>query len=114
MNNQTQTGYQRKVGFFGSVKNLATSTVTGTGLVLNDTVSTATAISGSIADIATVGRQASNIFTANLLEDLEADREIDRIHRQLDSLQQHAELEALKLQLEKARAKNPVGRPANK
>ena len=110
MNNQTQTGYTRKVGFFGPVKNLATSTVTGTGLVLNDTVSTATAISGSISDIAQVGRQASNIFTQNLLEDLEADREIDRIHRELDSLQQHSELEALKLQLAKAQAI----RPANK
>ena len=114
MNNQTNTTnpYQRQRGFFGSVKDLGTTTVKGTGLVVNDTITIATDITGSTATVTGIARQAVGIWGENILEDLQADQAIDRIHREIAQLQQNSELEALKLELEKAKTKRPVGRPA--
>ena len=48
-NTQTTNPYARQRGFFGSVKDLGTTTVKGTGLVVNDVVTIATDVTGSTA-----------------------------------------------------------------
>ncbi len=113
MNEAQQTNpYARQRGFFGSVKDLGTTTVKGTGLVVSDVVTVATDITGSTATITGVGRQAVSIWGENLLEDLQADQAIDRVHREIASLQQNSELTALKEELAKAKTSPKRGRPA--
>ena len=104
--------YERQRGFFGSVKDLGTTTVKGTGLVVNDTIKVTTDFTGATAVISGVVKSAVNIWGENLLEDLEADRAIDRVHREIAQLQQTSELDALRAELAKAQAKKPAGRPA--
>jgi len=114
MSKQTQTTnpYARKVGFFGSVKQLGVTTISGLNDITIDTVTTATGITGATATISTVAKEAVSIWGDNLLEDLQADQAIDRVHREIAQLQQSSELDALKEVLATAKAKRPVGRPA--
>ena len=102
METQTQTtGYTRKVGFFGSIKKLGTTTVNGANDVVIDTIGITTDLTGGTRIVTSVAREAVGIWGEDLLEDLQADREIARIHRQIDNIQQQAELEALQAELAK-------------
>jgi len=101
--------YERKVGFFGSIKALGTNTVKGADLVVNDAIGITTDITGGTRVVSTVARQAMSIWGDNLLADLEADKAIDGIHREIASIQQTSELDALKAEL--AKAKVVQGRP---
>ncbi len=116
MNQDTQTPvnpYQRERGFFGSTKDLGTSVVKGTSLVVNDAVGIATDLTGSTRTITGVARSAVGIWGNNLLADLESDAQIDGIHREIQQLHQSNELDALKAELAKAKAnvKPKRGRP---
>ena len=115
-NTNTTNPYARQRGFFGSVKDLGTTTVKGTGLVVNDVVTVATDLTGSTATVTGVARQAVGIWGENLLEDLQSDQAIDRIHREIANIQQNSELDALKAELAKVQAKatRGPGRPSNK
>ena len=55
--------------------------------------------------------EAVNIWGESLLEDLRSDQQVDRIHREIEQLQQASQLDALKAELEAMKAKRPVGRP---
>ena len=113
-NTNTTNPYARQRGFFGSVKDLGTTTVKGTGLIVNDAVTIATDITGSTATVTGVARSAVGIWGNNLLADLESDAQIDSIHREIQQLHQGSELDALKAELAKAQAtaKPKRGRPA--
>ena len=104
--------YTRKVGFFGSVKTLGVTTISGLNQITQDTVKTATGISGSTAVASSVMNEAVSIWGESLLEDLRADQAIDRVHREIERLQQSSQLDALKAELEALKSKRPVGRPA--
>ena len=110
-NNPTQP-FARKVGFFGSVKQLGVTTVSGLNTITIDTVTTATGLTGATAIASTLIREATSIWGNNMLADLHADAEIDAIHREIGNLQQASELDALKAELAKVKATRPVGRPA--
>ncbi len=101
--------YERQRGFFGSVKDLGTQTVKGTGLVVNDAIGITTDMTGATRVISSVAKSAVTIWGDNLLEDLQSDQAIDRVHREIAQIQQTAELDSLKTEL--AKAKKPVGRP---
>jgi hypothetical protein len=105
--------YQRKVGFFGSVKQLGVTTISGANDVTIDIVGITTDLTGGTRMVTSVARQAIGIWGEDLLEDLQSDREVNRIHRQIDRIQQEASLDALRAQLSKAQASRPVGRPSN-
>ena len=98
-NNTNTTGYQRKVGLFGSIRKLGVTTIAGANDVVIDTIGVATDLTGSCRIGSSVVKASASIWGENLLEDLEADREIDRMHRQIERLQQKAELDRLKAQL---------------
>ena len=102
--NNTST-YTRKVGFFGSVKQLGVTTISGANTVTIDIVNTATGITGSTAVVSGIIREATSIWGETLLEDLRADQSEDRIMRELDMLQRTAELDTLKVQLKAEKAK---------
>jgi len=104
-NQQTTSGYTRKVGFFGSIKKLGTTTVNGANDVVIDTIGITTDITGGTRMVTTVARQAIGIWGEDLLEDLESDRAISRMHRKIDQIQQQAELSALEAVLAKQGAK---------
>lgn len=109
MNKQEQTiGYTRKVGFFGSIKQLGVTTISGANDVTIDMVGITTDLTGGTRMVTSVARQAIGIWGEDLLEDLESDRQINRLHREIDRIQQNSELEALQAEL----AKRKVGRPA--
>ena len=102
MSTQTQTNpYARKVGFFGSVKTLGVTTVSGLNQITQDTVTTAVGITGSTAVASTALNEAVNIWGESLIEDLRADQAEDRIHREISRLQQASQLDALKAELAK-------------
>lgn len=105
MENSTQatSGYTRKVGFFGSIKTLGVTTISGANNVTIDLVGIATDLTGGTRMVTQVARQAIGIWGEDLLEDLESDRQISRMHRQIDQLQQKAELDALTAVLAKAK-----------
>ena len=111
-NTNTTNPYTRKVGFFGSVKTLGVTTVAGLNQITQDTVTTAVGVTGSTAVASTVLNEAVSIWGESLLEDLRADQSIDRVHREIERLQQESQLDALKTELEAMKAKRPVGRPA--
>ena len=100
----TQTTYTRKVGFFGSIKKLGTTAVSGVNDVTIDVIGVTTNITGSARQISGIARQAVDIWGEDLLEDLNNDREIARAHREIDKIQQQAELTALKAELAKHQA----------
>jgi len=101
--------YERKIGFFGSVKALGTNTVKGVDLVVNDTIGITVDLTGATRIVSSVAKSAINIWGEDLLEDLESDRAINRIHREIGQIQQQAEIDSLRVEL--AKAKKPVGRP---
>lgn len=108
MNNQyteTQTPYQRKVGFFGSVKQLGVTTVSGINTTVTDSVTIVTGVTGALAVTSTLVKSAVTIWGDDMLEDLQADSQLNRLHRKIDRIQQEAELDALELQLKLAKAK---------
>ena len=105
-NTNTTTGYQRKVGLFGSVRKLGVTTIAGANAVVIDTVGITTDITGATRITTSVAKSAVAIWGENLLEDLESDREIDRMHREIERTQQSAELDKLKAQLAEAKANN--------
>lgn len=104
-NNNNTTGYTRKIGFFGSVKQLGVTTVSGLNTATIDLVNTATGITGSTAVVSGLIREATTIWGETLLSDLRADQAEDLIHRELGMLQRTAELDMLKAELTKARTK---------
>lgn len=101
---------ERKKGFFGSVKQLGVTTVTGANAIVTDTVTTATGLTGATATVSTVVKEATNIWGANILDDLRFDGEMDSIQRELDREERMAELEAMKERL----GKRKPGRPKTK
>lgn len=103
--------YQRKTGFFGSVKKLGVTTVEGTNAVVTNTVNATVATTNVMVTATAVLDKATSIWGNDLLVDLENDAKINSIHRELDLLQQEHELTALKAQLEQAQANRPTGRP---
>lgn len=111
MENQTNT-YQRKVGFFGSVKKLGVTTISGANDIVTDSVTFTTNVTGSAVTVSAVAREAIDIWGADLIEDLQSDSQLNRLHREIERIQQQSEVDALKGQLEKAKDKKPVGRPA--
>lgn len=102
--------YERPRGFFGSVKDLGTNTVKGTNLVVNDAIGITTDLTGATRVVSTVAKQAIGIWGENLLEDLQSDQAIDRVHREISQIQQQSELDTLKTELAKAKT-TPRGRP---
>ena len=111
MNENTNNPYQRKVGFFGSVKQLGVTTVSNANKIVIDLGTTTTGITGSTAVASTVLNEAVSIWGESLLEDLRADQQIDRVHREIEQIQQQSQLDALKAELSALKAKRPVGRP---
>ncbi len=111
-NNTTETTnpYARQRGFFGSVKDLGTTSIKGTGLVVNDAITITTDITGSTATITGVARSAISIWGNNLLADLESDAQIDGIHREIQQLHQANELTALKAELSKAKNNKAINK----
>ena len=103
-NTDTTNQYTRKVGFFGSIKVLGVTTISGANEITKDTVNIATDLTGGTRMVTSVARQAVSIWGEDLLEDLQADQAINRIHREIDKLQQTSELDALKAILAKAKA----------
>lgn len=106
MENTTQTEftYTRKVGLFGHAKNLGTTILSGSTNVVADIATLASNTTGSAVLVSAVAHKAIDIWGKDLIEDLENDSIVNRTHRELDRLQQNAHLEALKAQLEKAKA----------
>lgn len=109
--NTNPNQFQRKVGFFGSMKQLGVTTLSGANAVVTDLTTTTVGITGSTAIASTVMREAVGIWGESLLEDLRADQGIDRLHREIERLQQQSQLDALQAELENLKAKRPVGRP---
>ena len=107
MENTTQTQeftYTRKVGIFGHAKNLGTTILSGSTNVVADIATLASNTTGSAVLVSAVAHKAIDIWGKDLIEDLENDSIVNRMHRELDQLQQSHHLEALRSQLAKAKA----------
>ena len=106
MENTTQTEYTytRKVGLFGQAKQLGTTILSGSTNVVADVATLASNTTGSAVLISAVAHKAIDIWGKDLIEDLENDSVVNRMHRELDQLQQSHHLEALRAQLAKAKA----------
>lgn len=107
MENTTQTtefAYTRKVGLFGHAKQLGTTILSGTTNVVADVATLASNTTGSAVLVSAVAHKAIDIWGKDLIEDLENDSVVNRMHRELDQLQQSHHLEALRSQLAKAKA----------
>lgn len=105
MENTTQTEftYTRKVGLFGHAKQLGTTILSGSTNVVADIATLASNTTGSAVLVSAVAHKAIDIWGKDLIEDLENDSVVNRIHRELDQLQQSHHLEALRSQLAKAK-----------
>ena len=110
-NNQTTNPYTRKTGFFGSVKKLGVTIVSGANDITTDTVGTATNITGATRQVTSIAREAVDIWGETILEDMRADQAEDRIIREMERHHRTAELDNLKTELAKVKSTNPVGRP---
>jgi hypothetical protein len=107
MSNETTTPeytYVRKVGIFGHAKNLGVTVISGTTSVVADLATLASNTTGSAVLVSAVAHKAVDIWGKDLIEDLENDSVVNRMHRELDQLQQSHHLEALRAQLAKAKA----------
>ena len=108
------TTYQRKPGFFGSVKTLGVTVVTGANDLTISTVNSATNVVGGVEQVTAVGREAIDIWGETLLEDMRADQEEDRILREMDRHNRTAELENLKTELARVKSTTPVTQTVGK
>ena len=95
--------YQRKVGFFGSVKQLGVTTVSGanevTQSVVNSTVNTTAVLETTTAIV----NKAVTLWGNDLIKDLEYDAEINSLHREIEKIQQQSELDTLRDRIAKMR-----------
>ena len=107
MNTQTQqpelNTYQRKVGFFGSVKQLGVTTVSGANQVTQSLVNSTVNTTAVVETTTAIVNQAVTLWGNDLLEDLQADARINAVHREIESVQQNHELDALKAKLVQAK-----------
>ena len=102
--NQTEYTYTRKVGIFGQAKQLGVTIISGTTNVVADIATFASNTTSSGVLVSAVANKAIDIWGKDLIEDLENDSIVNRMHRELDQLQQSSHLEALRSQLAKAKA----------
>lgn len=107
MNNEqtSETGYQRKTGFFGSVKRLGVTTVAGA----NDVVQNGTTMLVQTTDIGvtitSIASKATTLWGQDLIADLEADATLNSLHREIEAIQQTSELDTLKARIAQMKAK---------
>jgi len=102
--NPTPNPYQRQRGFFGSLKDLGTTSIKSTNVVLDDAFGVTTDITGATRTVSSVAKSAVGIWGTNLLADLASDSEIDSVHREIQMLHQKSELDGLKAELAKMKA----------
>ena len=97
--------YQRKTGFFSSVKQLGVTTISGANQVtqslVNSTVNTTSVVETSTSII----NKAVTLWGNDLLQDLEADSVLNSLHREIENIQQQSELDTLKARIAEMRAK---------
>lgn len=108
MNAQTQqpeNTYQRKVGFFGSVKQLGVTTVGGANQVTQSLVNSTVNTTAVLETTTGIVNEAVTLWGNDLIQDLQADAEINAIHREIEAVQQNHELTSLRTKL--AEAKKP-------
>jgi len=103
-NTNTTNPYARKVGIFGSTKQLIVTTVSGLNTATQDSVELLTGITGAGATAGTLLKEATGVWGETILEDLRADQAEDRIIRDMERHHRQAELENLKAELAKVKA----------
>ena len=97
--------YQRKTGFFGSVKQLGVTTVSGANQVTQSLVNSTVNTTAVVETTTAIVNKAVTLWGSDLLADLEADSVLNSLHREIETIQQQSELDTLKDRIAQMRAK---------
>ena len=105
--------YQRKTGFFGSVKQLGVTTISGANDVTQSVVNSTVNATAVVETATSIINKATTLWGNDLLADLEADAQMNGLHREIETIQQQNELDTLKLRIAEMRAKQEAKASTN-